>query len=186
MKMGRGFSILEVVVALGLITLSLVFITRSVSRRANPFRDLRERAVAQGYVTELLEVFRAHSSLELRKYYKENPSNPALAPYPFCAHVNFLDRTNDKIINADPLADIANPQIGDASAARRVNRYYQINVINMDTLQVKQSAHCNLNALGPPIASTERYLVTVGVTWVPHGRPDNTLERVVQSTILPD
>jgi hypothetical protein len=65
----------------------------------------------------------------------------------------------------------------------KANRFYQIFVVNVDTMDI-QTTYCNNNAITmPPLSPNERFLITVGVSWVPHGRIE--VKRMVLTTLIP-
>ncbi len=69
--------------------------------------------------------------------------------------------------------------------ANRANRYYQVDVINMNTMELNKR-WCNLPvASSSELAIDERYLVTVGVTWRPGAELRNETMHVATTTIIP-
>jgi len=190
LKSSRGIGILEVLIAgilVSLITLGLNQLLIATRRSA---ALAQRRILADTYTTELLEFFRSLTSTQLSDYLKKNPVTGSTAtPYPLCAHINILDRagssgTNRLIVNADPLADLGTTLLDNPVPRLSVNRYYQVQVVNIHSLVVNAAA-CG----APPtytLAPDERFLVTVGVTWVPMQKDTDDIQRMVATIVLPE
>ena len=189
----RGFGVLEVLIG-GTVTILAILAINQVlvsTRRATALEQ--RRILAESYTTELLEFFRSLGNAQLSAYLQKNPitglATPVTNLYPLCAHINILDRSgssavNRLILNADPIADIG-PSLFDGGPPRlSVNRYYQVQVVDITTMVV------NAAACGQPptyvLGANERFLVTVGVTWVPAGQDVSGVQRMVATTVLPE
>lgn len=170
---------------------------------------LSDTATAEWYAIELLEFFRSHTSDQLKAYLALNPFQdttcPGCGPYPLCAHVNYLDRKEGKILNEDPLAYLPSPNLMDAGdGALKANRYYQVSVVDMtgtatDDAMRLQKNFCAMTAKQvylsqrtpvpgetKELGAQDRFLVTVGVTWVPKGKTVAEERHVVLTTLLPN
>lgn len=200
----KGSSLLSFLVSLAIVgILFLVYIgVFSSLRRVSLLA--RDKLRAGWYATELLEVFRAHGSRQLRTYLSTNPiaSCVGCPPYPLCTYVNILDRGSDVIANPDPLAGLP-----DQVNIPGLNRYYMVQVADFRNLAVNP-AYCTRNASqvcieGDPCASLEacvaetlcasgevglssheRFLLTVGVSW--NSQTVSTTQNLTLSAILPD
>ena len=184
LKTEKGVSLISVVFSLAILLIGLYGYLESARSLHAHSMVLQEKLVAESLVVELLELHRAHSSQDFITYLKKEPV-PGTAPYKLCEKINLLDRQSGLIINPDPLADILMPISDRWANSKLTNRTYQVHVMNMDTLQLVTAPYCGVSALSIPLlAENERLLLTVGVTWVPHGKLK--LERVVMSTVLPE
>lgn len=176
-----------------IILASLYFNASSVSLRKQS-QALSQSVYAEAQASELLEFFAAMSSNEALTFLRKNPLNrdfpapsPAspFTPYKMCSHINIVDRESGKIINADPLADLPedSPLVVEKTKGKP-NRFYQVQVVDAETLSLKPN-YCKQEPGTFTLASNERLLVTVGMTWVPlNTRPDELPRRVVLTTLL--
>ncbi|MBY0369378.1 hypothetical protein K2X33_01745, partial [bacterium] len=134
--------------------------------------------------SELAEFFVSHKPERLRANLSTNPVNGTFGAYKFCAHINLLDRTTGNILNRDPLADIPQPSTLSAAAdSHYVNRFYIVNILDMTTLTTRDVCNKAFSDNTVTLANTERYMVTVGVTWKRLGT--NDLQREVVSAVIP-
>lgn len=200
----RGFSLLGVVAALLTLTLGLSYYAQSILGNRKVVKKLEQGNVAENFAAELMETFLSISNDQLASYLAAVPGVPGTPGYPLCAHINILDRANTTgtsgpvYFNRDPLADlppgsyIDNRRSPDLSA----NRFYQVQVVNAGTL-APTAAACGLvpsTAGGPcgvsgpryKLCSTERFMVTVGVSFVPLGKDVASARRIVLTSILPE
>lgn len=181
----RGFSILSLVIATAIVGAAFTYAQiNNVSMRKIGL-ETADKVIADTYATELLEYLRSQPSMDLIEYLKTNPAGGA-GVYPLCAHINIIDRRTAAVINPDPLAALpANPLDGTAPQLRS-NRFYQVNVIDLNSMTIKTDPYCNRTALNlPGLTASERLLVTVGVSWVPKGQAAINARRVTMSTVLP-
>jgi hypothetical protein len=210
----RGSMILSVAVGMVLLT-GILFFTLKTNRttRQGEIR-YKDATIAGAYATELLEFLRTYRTHRLQDYLGTNPyaSKP---PYYLCSHINALDRASGAIVNEDPLATLPDNnsltwQDPDATQNLKIrpNRYYQVSIVNImgdsvvgyattDGLVIRKD-YCDRSASAVPSAGnlssylnvidnteTLRFLITVGVTWVPKGKTVADVQRVVLSTIIP-
>lgn len=195
----RGMSIIGGVVAAVITMLAVFCFSKSLISYRKSAIGVRDTQIAEAYAAELLEFFRSHKSDQLKEYLKLNPIGGGLEPYPFCAHVNILDRTADKIVNEDPLAALPTFTGLPGSGNLRANRYYQVQIVNVKTLAVNKARCADtaksiyLNGRIPvapnetiALSSEERFLITVGVTWVAQRMNKEDVKRVVLTTLIPE
>lgn len=178
----RGVSIISVVISSAIVVSAIVFAQSGNRGLLQVQQHSQERLIADGYATELLELLRSYSTADLVNYLKTNPAGGA-SPYPFCAHVNILNRATNKIYNRNPIAELPeNPLDGPKGKA---NRFFQVRVVDMKTLAVKNNPYCAQNAQTmTALAADDRLLVTVGVSWIPKTGKAG-VQRVALSTVLP-
>ncbi len=134
-------------------------------------------------------------------------ANPALcSPYYLCSQINILNRTTGIISNPDGLAELPamaldNPVGGNPT---KPNRFYMLQVVTLFGNQVspvpqvcspggpnplRPDQICCKGQVGCPYVlgtDNSRFLVTVGVSWVPKLNTISKVKRVVLTTILPD
>jgi len=188
----KGFGILEVLIAVTLFSLIAYATSGGLASTQAKTATLRREAIALSLATELLEFFRSLSGAELNLYLSKNPItglNTKL--YPLCSHINLLDRKHSTpghaiLLNADPLAELPLSPLSRGDKNKDVNRFYQVQVVNIKTQDVVTTKCGSL----PPYDfdrlnfPDERFQVTVGVTWFnPNG---DTPQRIVMTAILPD
>lgn len=161
---------------------------------------------AQLMAIELMEYLRAMGTSRIIGHLAKNPHNGSTALanlYPLCAHINLLDRVGNNLLNRDPLAEtVPNPLLNPGQGtglSLQANRYYQVQVINIQT-QALNSSLCDRkmrNGSGQVLqpsdlmSTDERLFVTVGVTYMPRN-PSSTTgsglitpQSVVLSSIIP-
>ncbi len=178
----RGVSIISVVISSAIVVTAIVLAQTGNRGIHQVQQHSQERLMANGYATELLELLSSYSTNDLVDYLKTNPAGGA-SPYPFCAHINILNRATNKIYNRNPIAELpANPLDGPKGKA---NRFFQVRVVDIKTLAVKNNPYCAQNATTmTPLTSDDRLLVTVGVSWLPKTGKTG-VQRVALSTVLP-
>lgn len=199
----RGDSLISVLLSVFAILVGFVWFARSQSSAGRASAGLQSNLVAEAYATELLEYFRSQTPDRLKANLATNPISATDAPYPLCAHVNLLDRPDTTaaktiLLNEDPLAALPVPNALDGSDARRAaNRFYQVQVVNLKTLAVRKDL-CGLTAAqtllfgrAPTGMETgsftvdDRFLVTVGVSWVPKDRNADDVKRIALTAVIP-
>lgn len=150
-------------------------ITGLSSSRAQAIR-IYKKNLAQIYATELIELFRSRTGVEIANYLGQFNN------YPLCAHMNILNRSNNTIENPDPNVDLGSNQLDIDITNKRANRFYIVQVIDVNNLQ-PNSQKCGQS--GYSLSDNERFLITVGVSYYPT-QESTTVERVVLSTIIPE
>lgn len=148
---------------------------------------LAQDTLAHVYASELLDRFRSiESSTALLKRLQVNPMARSRGEYSYCSPVNFFDRENNKFDNADPMATLPNSTLDTGPGAMRAFRYYKVQVINMDNMS--QNTKVCSKKFGQPLElnPNERFMISVGVSWVPEGHPISDAKEVVITTVLPD
>lgn len=145
-----------------------------------------QNVLAEFYAAELAEGFRAlESSANLKNYFQKNPVSPTGQPYYTCAHINVLDRSNGKVLNPDPAAKMPPSPLDGPTEALKANRYYQVQVVDASTLKVDPS-FCDKKIDDLPVMSaSHRFLVSVGVSWVPDKEQGKGQKNVALSALLP-
>lgn len=194
----NGITIIELVVALGLILGSVFYFCHSLSSSRKAALHVRDTVIAESYATELLEFLRSHTSDQLKQYLAVNPINPTFNPYFFCSHINILDRAADKLLNENPIATL--PQVSSlpGSGNLRPNRYFQIQIVDIKSLAINKNRCANTAKEvyifgrtpvlpGETIAlqADERFLITVGVSWIPSDQSLQNVKRVVLTSLIP-
>lgn len=178
-----GFTLLEVLIALALLavgsSLSLGFLAQSRNARLRGV----ESALASTAATELLEFFRSfHTGDALLTFLAGRPIK-----YPLCSRVHFKNWATGVLQQPDALAGLPPTALGGAAVSLAANRYYQVHIMDIDTLAV-QPARCGQvpGALVPPtLAANERVFVTVAVDW--KSRSDSsTVEQKALTAVLPE
>lgn len=184
LKKQNGIAMAGAILAIGIFTVSLYFFMSSMATLTQTDEKNKERVAAEVYASELLEFFISHKPERLRQNLRTNPVNPTLGAYKFCAHINLLDRASGRLLNRDPLAEIPQPALLDADAAgNAVNRFYMVNIVDMETLQPLDICNSDFNDMAIVPSEHQRYMVTVGVTWKRQG--SDTIEREVVTGIIP-
>lgn len=186
----RGDSLIAVVIGLAIVLVVTVASAMLYQQSRRGIDQVTERMAAHLSVAELAEFFRSMSPGGLLTYLSTNPVTGSANPndiYPFCAHINILDRESGKLVNKDPLADLPAEAwmnwpgrflAGGRDFTTTANRYYQVFVVDMRTLQIDET-YCSLNPslirTTPRLAThhpniriplTHKFMVTVGVTWL--------------------
>ena len=185
LKDNSGSTLISVMIAGAIgVLLSMIF-TQSLSYTRKAVIQFRNRAVAEDYATELLELFRSLSRDQINQYLMVNPVTSSNVPgdrYPFCAHTNLLDHASGQYLNPDPLANLPPNLLNRGAIPLLSNRFYQIQVVDLVTMASK-SVVCDTVAPYDFVANPgDGFLVTVGVSW-----PSSTkrlFERVVLSTLI--
>lgn len=198
----RGFTLIGVVVALFILALGFGYYAQSLVSNRKVIKKLEQSNVAENYAAELTETFLSLSSSQLAGYLSAVPAVPGTPAYPLCAHINLIDRaassgSTPTFMNRDPMADlpplsfIENSQ----SAKFAANRFYQVQVVDLATLAVNAAACGKSTATGGTcgviggtyvLCPNERFLVTVGVSFVPTGKDEKSVQRIVVSSVLPE
>lgn len=165
---------------------ALVYYMRATKQVSKQRTASRQLVTAELLAQELSEAFRSlESGATLRNYFQTNPVNGTLSPYLLCAHINVLDRNNNSVLNPDPRADLAASTLDGGSPKLRANRYYQIQVIDLNSMTVDPS-FCGKKITDPPaLSANQRYLISVGVSWVPKEAGLADLKTVSLATLLP-
>jgi len=179
-----GYIIIAIIVLAGIAAACFLYFARTI-RQSRELSVIHHRTLlAEAYSTELLEFFRSLSSTQLNEYLK---GGSATLLYPLCAHVNILDRAKDppQILNPDPLAELGPSFFSSPDPKKVMNRWYQVQVVDLLTLEPKAFVCGTLTPYNFLTNANDRYMVTIGVSWVPSGKTLNEPERIVMSTILP-
>lgn len=141
------------------------------------------------YASELLEFFRAfHTSENLQNYLRVNPISSSLPAYYFCAHINLLDNASGFFLNEDPVAHLPSSDL--SNQFTKVNRYYQVQVIDVTTMAVDTS-YCDkpmstiIPNLGSEVSSSPnlRFLITVGINY---STSQTNSKHLAISTVIPN
>lgn len=174
-----GFSILSVLIASVLLAVSVGLFLSSQSSSQARVNETKYKAVAAASAAELLEYFRSLSNAQLNAYLQTNPvsrSTAAAQRYALCSGVNVLNRATGQISNPDPLTDLGENPF-------QLNRFYSVQVVSALTL-APVAAACGTKAPYPfNLNPANRFLVSVGVSWIPIGK--TTPELISLSTLLP-
>ncbi len=202
----RGVALITSVIVSGIIISAASLSISQLVQGRKAVRVFEARNAAEDYSAELMEFFVGFTSLQLAGYLRRNaPQFSAGVPrHPLCAHVNLIDRAATLaggapvIMNADPLAVLpANSVIENrASSKLRANRYYQVMVVDSTTLAPNpaacgriplptNTAPCGVR--GPAdyvLCAAERFMVAVGVSFVPFGKDETNVERVSLSAMV--
>lgn len=206
----RGVSLISLIVVSAMIAGIIFLALQNLRTNDAVAAKVENTVVAEIYATELLELFRSMGSADLAGYLANNPYRPPLNPsgscsgctnctepacaacrqcerYFLCAHINILDRASagGTVVNPDPLAALpANNLLDGNTPATKANRFYQVQVIDPITLAADASV-CTSNTASISLLASQRFFVTVGVTWVPHGKTVADSERIVMSALIP-
>lgn len=209
MRKQSGSTLITVAVSGVILFSSLFYFLRGLGQGGMASASLQNTTVAEWYAMELLEFLRSHRNDQLKGYLQENPFKKTTCsqcgPYPLCAHINYLDRKENFIVNEDPIAELptSNP-LNAGDGPLRANRFYQVSIVDAvgdaehDEMKL-QKQFCAYTANQICLANLEptaeekiklkpndRFLITVGVTWVPKGKTIAEEKSVVLSTLLPD
>jgi len=202
----RGISIIATLIATLIVVSALTFGLSALLGGKQATRKMEIKTVAENYAAELLESFLVFNSGQLAGFISRDPAYAqptALVPaYPLCAHVNILDRAATPangpptILNPDPIAALPlNLPFGNLSLPKYLpNRFYQITVVDPTNLAVNNNACGRFVDPNPPcgvrpggrysICPNERFLVAVGVSFVPAGKTEAEVERVVFTALV--
>ena len=178
----RGATLVGTLIGAVVVLLSAKAFASVLSSAKHLEKSNRDRAYVQMHLAELIETFRSlGSGTFYNQYYRRLPQ-----AYPLCSHINLIDRTNipGNIINPDPNVELApNFLLQGTSAGRRPNRFYQVQIINIQTLAIN-TAPCMTGA--PPYVydpgGNERFTITVGISWTDPKQAD--ANREVLTTVL--
>lgn len=185
-KSSRGIGLVEVVVVSALIAVATTLYVGSLLRQTRQAKAHSEKVLAELYASELLEAFASlQTGAKLKTFLGVNPVSSSLSPYFLCSHINVLDRASNRILNSHPVAE-GELRLGnfDVSSKTRANRFFSVQVINIQTLQVEPSfCSYHINS-APALATNQRYLLTVGVSWVPEGERVEQVREVALSHVL--
>lgn len=197
----KGWSLISLVVGFLIIVMGSFIFARNIVAMRKHSLHLRQTLVAEMLAVELLEFLRSFTPDGLRTYLSTNPVNATKNPYPLCAHINLLDRTNSTpskilILNRHPAATLPISPLSDASNPMAANRYFQIQVVNARTLGFNRSycdkrmtQICLFNRIcsvgQTQLSEHERFLLTVGVSWFPKGKTTD-VRRIVLLAITPE
>jgi hypothetical protein len=174
-----GISILSVLIASAMVASGMVLFLSSLSSSQGRINSAKQKAMVAASAAELLEYFRSLSSVQLNNYLQTNPvtrSTAAAQRYSLCSGVNVLNRSTGGVSNPDPLANTGDGPL-------QLNRFYSVQVVDSVTLAARPAA-CGTKAPYNFAASpTDRFLVSVGVSWMPIGKTEPELFSL--SVILP-
>jgi len=189
----RGTTLLSFAMATLIAASGFVHLGRTSVDARRQASLLHETVIAEAHATELVEFFRSFTTKELMSYLSRNPFS-GHAPYTLCAHINILDRQTGQIFNEDPLAELPlNGPLSQLDKRYSANRNYRIQVVNLKTMKIRKEvcgeAASNLSySLPAPgklaLLPEEKFLVTVGVSWIPSGRTVSNVKRVALSAVL--
>jgi len=207
----RGLTMLTTIIAIQLAVMAIFFLSQALTSARKDINQMNDKVIATAYATELLEVFRGMTTKELKAFLgAANPisgDNTLSSNYYSCSHINLLDRNTGKIVNKDPLASLPdNNELDQYDATLKSNRFYQIQLVKNFDLSIDQdkckyrwreitfyaageSNPDRVAAADVPAdsaAARYRFLVTVGVTWIPKGGNASKANHVVLSTSVPD
>lgn len=202
----RGVALITSVLVSGIIISAASLSISQMVKGRKSVRVFEARNAAEDFAAELLEFFVGFTTLQLGGYLRRNiPQFSALVQrHPLCAHVNLLDRTATLptgpqiIMNADPLAALpANSVIENAQSSKfRANRFYQVMVVDSTTLAPNPAAcgripdpnnavPCGVRGVSDYVlCAGERFMVAVGVSFVPFGKDETSLERISLSAMV--
>ncbi len=205
MKSNRGSQILFLVIASVIVIMGVMYFAKSLMYSREQSAQLNESVIAESYAVELLEFLRSQTPEQLKANFAVNPIDSNLEPYKFCSHVNLLNRSDGIVLNEDPIARMPSTilDIG-TSAKTKANRYYQVQVADIkgtavsDTIQVNKDLCKNsakevfLNGNAKVGAETiellpdERFILTVGVSWLQKDKTGENVKQVVLSSLIPE
>lgn len=183
-----GISLIGTLISLSILSSGFLLFSRSMSVIQKQRRNQADKVMAGMYASELLEFFQSfQTAAELEKYLKRNPINGrtrSVDLYSFCSEINILNRQTGRKVNADPIADLPATRLDGANAKIVANRFYRIDIVNLSTLQIDSSACSKNPATAGARGANETYLITVGVSWVPPGRPVSEATEVTLASVL--
>jgi len=178
----RGFSLISCIIGMAIFAGVIVAFLSSDSKNQEQTRATMSSAMADAYASELLELFRAHTAARLNTYL----SGLSGGPFQLCENLNLIDRAGSSATTPVyqrrvAMADLPTGVFAAAGFKQAANRYFKVEIIDIKTL-VPNATRCGTL---PPyvLAANERFLVTVGVSWIPPGR---TEKAVILSSVLPN
>ncbi len=204
----RGIGIISVLISVLIIISATVFFAQgSVSARKQS-KLLHDQSLATAFATELMEFLRSHTDDRLREYLGINPFTrngtcPTCLPYKLCSHINLLDRNAGVLLNEDPIAALPSSVLDGPNSKLAPNRWYQVQVVDLarniggglGDMNIRKDL-CGISAKdikfkggtggALELKTSEKFLVTVGVSWIPKNGSVADVERVVLTSILPD
>ena len=178
-------SLLSLTVSIFLVIMGFYLFMRTSVQSRKQQQVISQSVVAELYASELIELFRAMGAGGLSDYFEDNPRNASFSPYFYCAHINLMDRESGTLLNEDPLAALPYSILDAGASAFRGNRFYQIQVIDIKTLTLNLDFCRHSADTAPDLGADERFLVTVGVSWIPRGKKRSDVKRVVLSMVIP-
>jgi hypothetical protein len=204
MKSNQGSQILFLVVASVIVLLGVLYFSKSIVYSREQSAQLNQAVIAELYAAELLELLRSHTPDQLKTKMSKNPVEASQKPYKFCAHVNLLNRKDGFMLNADPIADLPPSVLDGPTKEAKANRYYQIQIADIkgtdkdDSITVNKDL-CKYTAeeiyLNGDTAKggekvelklDERFVLTVGVSWLARDKKGDTVKQVVLSSLIPE
>jgi hypothetical protein len=202
----RGVALITSVLVSGIIISAASLSIAQLVKGRKAVRIFEARNAAEDFCAELMEFFVGFTSAQLAGYLRRDPPQfSALIPaHPLCAHVNLLDRTAtlaagpEVLRNADPLAALpVNTLIENNQSFKfRANRFYQVMVVDSTTLAPNpaacgrianptNTAPCGVRGASDYVlCAAERFMVAVGVSFVPTGKDETGVERVSLSAMV--
>lgn len=179
-----GLTLISVLVASVILAIGVLIFAQVEGLGRKKTLELEQTALAEFYGGELLELFRSHTQASFQSFLR-NSSNPDRRDFLYCSHMNLLDRTNNKILNPDTVADLPPSLLDGGAPTTRANRYYQVFIVNAADDLLYDNNVCNKKYRNDAPTATQRYLVTVGVSWIPKGKTAQNAKRVVLTTLIP-
>lgn len=204
MKSKQGSQILYLIIASVIVIMGVLYFAKSLIYSREQSAQLNQSVIAESYAVELLELLRSHSPEQLKSNFSKNPIDSKLDPYKFCAHINLLNRNDGVLLNEDSLATMPPTILDGNSSKTKANRYYQIQVANVkgdaknDSIIVNKDLCKNtakeiyLNGDTPAKGETielgtdDRFIVTVGVSWLQKDKKGDNVKQVVLSSLIPE
>jgi len=172
----KGNFIFPLILGTSVLAMGLLGFGKSFSRSIHLSKVHLQSSIARAYMTELLELFYSFQPTQFQDFLSLNRADAELAGYPLCAHINLMTPNSETILNRDPVSKLPTSALGEYA-----NRFYQIQVINIETLEL-QSAYCDQIADTVTLAANERFYASVGVTWYPKGATSS--KKIIASTIV--
>lgn len=201
----RGISAVITLLATAAFATTLIFGLTAIQQSRKGTRKMELKNVAENFAAELLETFLVMTNEQFAGYLSRLPAYPqptgGVPAYPLCAHVNLINRAATPaggppvILNPDPVAQLplGVPFENGASPKYQANRFYQVNVVDKNSLAVNSAAcgyavdpdgNCGVFSSRYSLCSNERLMVTVGVSFVPNGKTETGVERVVLTSLV--
>lgn len=155
-RSNQGLSMPATILASAIAATGLFYFIQSTRSMTLQAKSLHEKVVAESYASELLEYLRSHEEIRLDTNLATNPfasspyctANPTeCAPYPYCAHINILDRTTGTIVNEHPIAALPdspteNPLFR-GEAKFKANRWFQVQIVDLADVVLTSDPSCN-------------------------------------------